>query len=423
MKKGIIEGFYGIPWTFEERKSMINFLAQIGMNQYIYAPKDDPFHNKKWREPYPKDQLEKIKALADLSKENGIDFTWAIHPGQNPFDFDKYDEEIGKIFAKYESLAQAGVKSFGLCMDDIDKKIAHEKRFDHMKLIKDLADFVYGKTGEKLYFVHPWYNDDWIDKKGYQYENLLKDIENINIMWTGDQIVAPISHKSNEEFAKRNNKKPYIWFNWPVNDYRPDQIFMEVFEFFDSKEINYDGFYLNPMNEAETSKITIYQAAKFLENPEKYDPERAFNDATKHLEPASWEALLKIAPSFYGSLVYERTKDKKFTEDGEIKKSFDEKNTEKLKKLLVEKLKAIENYKTNYSNENLYKEINPFVASLKLLSQAALAKLGGNKKEAQILYEKAKNIKIEVLKEDGLDQISVKTSGVIEEIYANLDGK
>lgn len=45
---------------------------------------------------------------------------------------------------------------------------------------------------------------------------------------------------------------------------------MEVFEFFDSKEINYDGFYLNPMNEAETSKISIYQAAKFLENPEKY---------------------------------------------------------------------------------------------------------------------------------------------------------
>ena len=47
MKKGIIEGFYGIPWTFDERKSMINFLAEIGMDQYIYAPKDDPYHNKK----------------------------------------------------------------------------------------------------------------------------------------------------------------------------------------------------------------------------------------------------------------------------------------------------------------------------------------------------------------------------------------
>lgn len=423
MKKGIIEGFYGTPWTFEERESMINFLSDIGLNQYIYAPKDDPYHNKKWREAYPPEEISKIKDLADLSCEKNIEFTWAIHPGQNPFDFDNYDEEIDRIYAKYEALIAIGVKSFGLCMDDIDKKIAFDRRFDHMKLIKDLSDFISAKTGNNLYFVHPWYNDDWIDEKGYEYEKLLKDIGNINIMWTGNQVVAPISHKSNEEFAKRNNKKPYIWFNWPVNDYRPDQIFMEVFEFFDSKEINYDSFYLNPMNEAETSKISIYQAAKFLENPEKYQAEKAFKEALKYIEVACFEDLEIIAPSFYGSLVYERTKDKKLREDWEIKAAFDEKNTEKLKKLLVEKIKAIETYQNNYSNKALYREIKPFGASLKFLSQAALAKLGGNKKESQTLYEKSKDIKIEILKEDGLDQISVKTSGVIEEIYANLDSK
>lgn len=187
MKKGIIEGFYGIPWAFDERKSMINFIERIGLNQYIYAPKDDPYHNKKWRESYPEEEIAKIKELADLSRDNNIEFTWAIHPGQNPFDFDKYDEEISKIFAKYEVLMKVGVKSFGLCMDDIDKKIAFEKRHDHMKLIMDLSDFVYDKTGENLYFVHPWYNDDWIDEKGYEYEKLLKDIGNINIMWTGNK--------------------------------------------------------------------------------------------------------------------------------------------------------------------------------------------------------------------------------------------
>ena len=119
-------------------------------------------------------------------------------------------------------------------------------------------------------------------------------------------------------------------------------------------------------------------------------------------------------------MVYERTESKKFTEDYEIKAAFNEENTEKLKKLLEEKLKRIENHQKNYSNEALYKEIKPFVTSLKLLSKATLEKLDENKKEAQILYEKAKNIKIEILKEDGLDQIKVKTSGVIEEIYGGL---
>lgn len=138
---------------------------------------------------------------------------------------------------------------------------------------------------------------------------------------------------------------------------------------------------------------------------------------------ACFEDLEIIAPGFYGSLVYERTKDKKLIEDWEIKAAFDEKNTEKLKKLLVEKLKAIANYKTNYSNENLYKEIKAFVESIKLLSQAVLAKIDGKINESQTLYEKPKDRKIEILKEDGPNQISVKTSGVIEEIYANLDSK
>lgn len=423
MKKGIIEGFYGIPWTFEERKSMINFLGQIGLNQYLYAPKDDPYHNKKWREAYPDENLSNIKELAELASNNKIEFTWAIHPGQNPFDFDKYDEEISKIFDKYQSLMEAGVKSFGLCMDDIDKKIAYEKRFDHMKLIKNLADFFYGKTGKNLYFVHPWYNDDWIDEKGYEYEKLLKEINHINIMWTGSQVVAPISYDSNEGFIKRNGKKPYIWFNWPVNDYKPDQIFMEVFEFFDSKEINFDGFYLNPMNQAEASKILIYQAAKFLENPAKYDSQIAFEEAIKYLENKAYKDLGEISKSFHGSLVYERNKDKKFTEDAEIKIAFDEKNTKKLKNLLEKKIKTIENYQKNHSNQDLYDEIKPFVEGLKLLSQAVLAKLDGKISEAETLYEKSKSIKIQVLGENGLEQISIKTSGVIEEIYANLDSK
>lgn len=219
-----------------------------------------------------------------------------------------------------------GVGSFGLCLDDIDKNLAYEKRSDHMKLIRDLADFVEKETGNWLYFVHPWYNDSWIDEKGYEYEGLLKDIKNVNLMWTGSQVVDPINHNSNEDFFKRTGKKLYIWFNWPVNDYKPSEIFLEIFEFYDSRDINFDGFYLNPMNQAEASKIAIYQANEYLKNPEKYKPEEAFIKAVKVLEPGAFEDLIKVAPSFYGSLVYQRTRSKKFTEDMEIKKAFEEKN-------------------------------------------------------------------------------------------------
>lgn len=89
-------------------------------------------------------------------------------------------------------------------------------------------------------------------------------------------------------------------------------------------------------------------------------------------------------------MVYERTESKKFTEDYEIKAAFNEENTEKLKKLLEEKLKRIENYQKNYSNEALYKEIKPFVTSLKLLSKATLEKLDENKKKLKSFMKKQK---------------------------------
>lgn len=311
----------------------------------------------------------------------------------------------------------AGVRSFGLCMDDIDKAVAYEKRNAHMNLIRDLADFVEKETGNHLYFVHPWYNDAWINEQGYEYEALLRDIKNLNVMWTGNQVVAPISHKSNEDFRKRTGKKPYIWFNWPVNDYRPDKIFMETFEFFDSRDLNFDGFYLNPMNEAEASKIAIYQVGEYLKNPLAYEPEDAFIKAINFLEPKASGDLFELASSFCGSLVYERIEGKKFSEDREIKRAFDQKDLKILNYLLGEKIKAAEYYQKNHANEDLYREIKPFVVSLQNLSKAILAKFDGNINEAENLYKESKNIKIQVLGDEGLEEVNVKTSEVLEEIY------
>jgi hyaluronoglucosaminidase len=33
--RGVVEGFYGTPWTHEARRSVISFLARRGMNAYV----------------------------------------------------------------------------------------------------------------------------------------------------------------------------------------------------------------------------------------------------------------------------------------------------------------------------------------------------------------------------------------------------
>ena len=45
--RGVVEGFYGTPWTFDDRSDIIEFCRQSNLNAYIYAPKDDPYHRDK----------------------------------------------------------------------------------------------------------------------------------------------------------------------------------------------------------------------------------------------------------------------------------------------------------------------------------------------------------------------------------------
>ncbi|MFQ5541227.1 MAG: beta-N-acetylglucosaminidase domain-containing protein, partial [Candidatus Binatia bacterium] len=47
-RRGIVEGFFGPPWSMSHRSSLFEFGAKRGMNTYLYAPKDDPYHREHW---------------------------------------------------------------------------------------------------------------------------------------------------------------------------------------------------------------------------------------------------------------------------------------------------------------------------------------------------------------------------------------
>jgi hyaluronoglucosaminidase len=53
----------------------------VKANTYIYAPKDDPYHRDKWREPYPADKLAELRDLVDRARANHVRFTFALSLG------------------------------------------------------------------------------------------------------------------------------------------------------------------------------------------------------------------------------------------------------------------------------------------------------------------------------------------------------
>jgi hypothetical protein len=78
---GVVEGFYGAPWTHTERLDLLNQLKSLELNTYIYGPKDDDLHRNYWRQLYSNERAEALKVLLEETYSRGIEFIYAIAPG------------------------------------------------------------------------------------------------------------------------------------------------------------------------------------------------------------------------------------------------------------------------------------------------------------------------------------------------------
>src|SRR5262249_31697861 len=69
-RHGIVEGFFGPPWSMKHRARIFEFGAARGMNTYLYAPKDDPYHREKWQLPYPASRWKEMERLIGLARRS-----------------------------------------------------------------------------------------------------------------------------------------------------------------------------------------------------------------------------------------------------------------------------------------------------------------------------------------------------------------
>src|SRR2546423_15048461 len=80
---GAVEGFYGPPFPHEERLELLEWLAGHHFNCYAYAPKDDPYHRRQWRLPYPEQETTQLRELVERGPQPGIDVALGVSPGRD----------------------------------------------------------------------------------------------------------------------------------------------------------------------------------------------------------------------------------------------------------------------------------------------------------------------------------------------------
>ena len=126
----MIEGFYGAPWSHAERLDLLGFCGREGLDAWVHAPKDDPYHRRLWREPYPDDELARLGELARAAEGAGVELAYALAPGLDVCYSLEADFEAA--LAKCEQVRSAGVRSFQLLWDDIEHTLrcaADEERY------------------------------------------------------------------------------------------------------------------------------------------------------------------------------------------------------------------------------------------------------------------------------------------------------
>lgn len=292
--RGVVEGFYGTPWSHEARLSQLAFYGRNKMNVYIYGPKDDPWHRDHWRDPYPAEEGARISQLAEYAKQCGVNFYWAIHPG---VDIKWTTEDRDKLVAKFESMYQLGVRSFAVFFDDIWGEGAKaDKQAELLNYVDN--NFIKKKPDVAPLIMCPTeYNRAWADdSKGYLKTLGTQMNKGIEIMWTGNAVVKCIDKESMEWVNQRIDRKAYIWWNFPVSDYVRDRLLMGP-AYDNGLDIAADlaGFVSNPMEHAEASKLALYGIADYTWNMEAYDYKADWEKAIKDLMPHNAAALRTFA--------------------------------------------------------------------------------------------------------------------------------
>ncbi|HEY7736544.1 MAG TPA: protein O-GlcNAcase [Candidatus Limnocylindrales bacterium] len=305
--RGVVEGFYGRPWTHAQRLDAIEFLGAHGMNTFVYAPKDDPFLRREWREPYTGTDLARIRELVGRSDALGIEFVYCLSPGLSITYAS--DNDVRALTAKFRSVAELGVRRFGLLLDDIPQDLQHDADRDRFADLAEAHVALIGRVYDDLpagaaLIVCPtvyWgYGDEaYVARLGRGID------PRIDLFWTGRAICsATLDLFDAATFARSTARLPTYWDNYPVNDVAMShELHVGPYRGRDRHLYRFaSGVIANGMELFESSKIAFATIADYLRSPEGYEPEASWQAALREVagEP-DWDAYALFADNVRSS--------------------------------------------------------------------------------------------------------------------------
>lgn len=264
---GIIEGFYGRPYSAEDRKSLIRLISSKGISYYIYAPKNDRSLRRDWQQPFTKESITFFRDLKTHCRKHNLKFGIGI----SPLAISEHVDKLLKVLTdKIDVLVkEADIDIISILFDDIKLYESSEGKAQNYivrKVNKHLKEN-YKDKKIRLIFCPTYYTFDPILDKVFgkrpddYFEQLVKDLDkNIEIFWTGSKVLSKsITKEDIESINRLFDRKVTIWDNYPVNDGK--NICTKIYTREFTNRLNLDGTVLshaiNPMTEPLLSYAAI----------------------------------------------------------------------------------------------------------------------------------------------------------------------
>ena len=291
LRSGVIEGFYGRPWSEGQRLALFARMRGWRLGTYLYAPKDDLKHRLLWREPYDAAELAGLSRLVEGAHAQDVAFAYALAPGLDLRFAD--EEDAAALRGKVGQVLALGVRTVALLFDDVPRALgdADAARFGSLAAAQaDAANRLDAQLraegGGTLLFCPTDYcaamarptvaASPYLRELGERLE------PGIEVFWTGPDVVSEtVDVDGVREAARTLRRKPLLWDNLHANDYdiarvnlgpyqgRPPALRHEV-----------AGILANPNGELAADTVPLATLAAYLHD-DAYEPRTAFLEAVR----------------------------------------------------------------------------------------------------------------------------------------------
>ena len=286
--RGVIEGFFGPPWSWENRAHYAAFLKRHDFRFYLFAPKRCEDLRLQWDRPWPRDEWTQLEKLRTTYRDAGIAFGVGLSPFALYCDFNAQARRA--LAKKIRQLNTLELDILGIFFDDMPEggpELAHRQ-------VEILSTVKAESQASTLVLCPTFYSDDPVlerlsGPKPPGYLPALGELldADVHVFWTGPQVCSTeISAAHIVDITRRLGRPPLLWDNYPVNDGPRMSRFLHLRSFSGREELPQaltSGHAVNPMNQVRLSEIPLHSLSTLYRDPVAYDVESMFAESARHL--------------------------------------------------------------------------------------------------------------------------------------------